>query len=259
MPDAYANLSRGEKLRVDAHLYDHLRDNRDGFFDNVVRLLRTELNRPNVTPAEAAVTVSRLIRNDLAGRVDQLSGVQSENITMDLQIHGSIDRHFREIAEGITYGRGYLPEHAPIRSAIDADLARIDAGRDLSHVSGSNLRIPAARDSRPTNLDPVADRAEQARMSNLTEQYGAAAARAAVRVQTRANDDYAEARLLKVGIDSINDNWLNHSYETVFNEARRAMQRAGASQFTDAELDNMTHAAVQNSTNRDRTPDGRSN
>lgn len=257
--DAYSNLSRAEKLRVDAHIYDHLRDNRGGYFEGVVRALRVELNKPGVTSEQAAVTVSRLIRNELAGRVDQLSGVTSENITMDLQIHSAIDRHFASIASQIEHGRGLTPLHEPIRQAIDADLARIDAGRNLSSESGSNLRIPAGRDSAPTDAAGWAGRQEQARLSQLTTQYGGAAARAAMSVQTSVDDDFAEARLLKTGIDSINDNWLNHSYATVFAEARRAMERAGATAFTDAELDRMTHAAVQHSTNRDRTPDGRNN
>ena len=257
MPDAYSNLDRGEKLRVDAHLYDHLRDNRGGFFDNVVRLLRVEMNRQNVTPEQAAVTVSRLIRNDLAGRVDTLSGVQSENITMDLQIHSAIDRHFRDMASQIEHNG--TPDHAFYRNAIDSDLARIDAGQNLSTSSGSNLRIPAARDSRPANVGQWASATEQARLANLTAQFGAPAARAAMSVQTTLDDDYAEARIIKEGIDSINGNWLNHSYRDVFNQAQRVMREAGASGLSEAELNRLTHAAVQNSTNRDRTPDGRSN
>ncbi|PZP84241.1 MAG: hypothetical protein DI582_09335 [Azospirillum brasilense] len=243
MPN-YAQLDNAGKLRIDAHLADHFRDNDGGYANEFRRAVREVAHLHKESYNDAYNRVLTDLRDGLAERLDLLSPVRSENIGHDRQ---QLRTMLRFLGQSMTDEL----QANPLTESPGVNYTRMvnDFLTQVRHDpnSGSDLRIEGNRDSLPP-LNYLRNRANDMLRINLITEYSSGVEQATRRLQTRLGDRL-EAESLRVAINefqnsNIVEDYLGDGHRQESRDAVVRSLRARGVSYREGDVDAIVNAAL---------------
>lgn len=253
----YQQLSTGERVRVDAHIMDHFRDNQNGY-TNEFRLLVREQARlsfdirygqsenppaqiPEAMYREAYNTVLRNVRDVMSSNISRLPALQSNNVQLDRQLLNNSLRFLGSaMVDDLEANPVTINPEYNLTNFVNQQLASIQ------NQTGSNLRISGNTSDIPRGY---LRRAVELQSSNLMTEYSPSVQAAVARLRTPLSDRL-EAESIRVAVDELSSPRLT---ERVFgndlDETREAVGRSLRArgvylQNEDAVINSIVDAAV---------------